>query len=540
MIVIQYLDYLSPHITFYHNGFLSHTSIISGILSIISFVLIVIIAVYFSLDLIKRQNPTTFSFNSFIEDSGKFYFNSSDVFHFISIALGIDGYIDKGVDFTMFRIIGLDVYISNYTEDISKNNHWLYGLCNNENDTKGISHLIKEKFFLQSACIRKYYNATEKKYYDTSDENFRWPVIAHGTYHPEHQYYGIFVQACRNETIGLVLGKGSHCKSFNEINEIVSKPSSTHLFYIDNYVDSLNYKNPNTKFFNRVENSFNRERILTNNINLDPVLVKTHNGLVLDNEEEHIAYTYERNDVLTYDIYDSGFYTIYYFWLSNIQNFYNRKYKRVQDIISDIGGINQFITIISTCINFIFNGYVVLSDTENLLFSSINTVKNNDVKLEKLPVKPIKHENIKNIKINKNISNGNKMIDNLNSKRPNNKDDKNNISHKNISINEKEYNTESIINIIGEKSNKNDKQKIQKINYENKKINNFLNYLVFKLTFEKRNNHLKTFRDFRIKMLSEEHVIKNHLNICNLLKVHQHRNSFKRNSYQLKDLINLL
>ena len=250
MIVIQYLDYLSPHITFYHNGFLSHTSIISAILSIFSFVLIIIIAIYFSLDLIKRQNPTSYFFNRYIEDSWTFYFNTTDCFHFISLALGVDNYIDKGVDFTMFRIIGLDTYVSNYTEDITKNNHWLYGLCNNESDIEGISHLINQKFFLQSACIRKYYNAEENKYYDTSDKNFRWPEMAHGTYHPDHHYYGIFLERCHEETVSLVLGEGSHCKTPEEINQVVSKPSSTHLFYIDYYVDSLNYKNPNTKFFN--------------------------------------------------------------------------------------------------------------------------------------------------------------------------------------------------------------------------------------------------------------------------------------------------
>jgi uncharacterized membrane protein YqaE (UPF0057 family) len=91
---MHYLDFLSPHITFYHNGFLSHTSIISAILSIFSFVLIIIIAIYFSLDLVNRQNPTTFSFNSYIEDSGIFHFNATDCFHFISLALGVDNYIE--------------------------------------------------------------------------------------------------------------------------------------------------------------------------------------------------------------------------------------------------------------------------------------------------------------------------------------------------------------------------------------------------------------------------------------------------------------
>ena len=417
-------------------------------------------------------------------------------------------------------------------------------MCNNESDTKGISHLTNQDFFLKSACIRKYYNAEENKYYDTSDENFRWPAMAHGTYHPKTQFYAIFLERCHEETVGLVLGEGSHCKTPEEINQVVSMPSSTHLFYIDHYVDSLNYKNPNTKFFNRIENSFSRENILTNNINLDPILVKTHNGLVFDNEKEDNAYTYERNDVLTYDIFDSGFYTIYYFWLSNRQNYYERKYKRIQDIISEIGGINQFITIVASYINFLFNDFIVLSDTQKLLFSSIDTVKNGDKKHKKEIAKPNilvksdkleKHNKLKNIK-NNSLRND-KKINNKNSEKSINKNDKNNICPKNISNNDNENNTRSLINLIQEKYSKNSKQKI---NYDNMKINNFFSYLIFKLSFEKKNVHHKIFKDFRIKMLSEKHLMKNHLNVYNLLKVHEHKKNFRRKSYHLKDLINLI
>ena len=547
MIVIKYLDYLSPRITFYHKGFLSHASIMSGILSIFSIFIIITIAVYFSLDLIKRQNPTSFSFNRYIEDSGIFYFNASDAFHFLSLGLARDHHIDNGVDFTIFRVIGIDFYLGSYDVDFSKYNHWLYGLCNNESDTKGISHLIDHTYFLNSACIRKYYNATEDKYYDTSDKDFKWPEMSHGTYHPNKSFYGIFLETCHNETVDLVLGKGSHCKTPQEIKEVVISPSNVHLFYIDNYVDSLNYLNPNTKFFNRVENSFSSQSMLTNNLNIDPILVKTHNGLVLDNVEEDVSYTYERNDVLTKNEEDTGFYTGYYFWLSNRQNYYERKYKRIQDIFSEIGGLNQFVTIIATCINYLFYGYIVLSDTQDLLFSSMNTVKNGERKFKKEIVKPNKLENINklgNIKKLDNLRNKKiiykKNIDNLNTEKTNNKNDKNDkniISHRNISTTENEHNTESIMNIVGEKSNKIEKKKTI---IENKKIDNFLSYLVFKLSFEKKNTHHKIFKDFRMKMISEEHLVKNHLNIYNLLKAHARKKSFKRNSYHLRDLINLV
>ena len=105
---IKNLDYLSPPITFYYKGSLSHSSILSGIISIISIIIIIIIAIYFLLDLIQRKSPNSFYFNSFVEDSGIFPLNASSLFHFISISTLTNGFTNEGVDFTNFRIIGYE------------------------------------------------------------------------------------------------------------------------------------------------------------------------------------------------------------------------------------------------------------------------------------------------------------------------------------------------------------------------------------------------------------------------------------------------
>ena len=61
--ILKNLDILSPQITLYHKGFLSHSSIFSGIISIISFIIIIIFSIYYSLELILRQTPTAYFFN---------------------------------------------------------------------------------------------------------------------------------------------------------------------------------------------------------------------------------------------------------------------------------------------------------------------------------------------------------------------------------------------------------------------------------------------------------------------------------------------
>jgi len=111
---IKRLDYLSPPITFYHQGLLSHASILSGILSVISIIGIISFAVYFSLDIINKRDPNTFTFNSFIEDAGIFPINASSIFHFLSIASLSSNYLNDGVDFTSFNVIGFEDYYEAY------------------------------------------------------------------------------------------------------------------------------------------------------------------------------------------------------------------------------------------------------------------------------------------------------------------------------------------------------------------------------------------------------------------------------------------
>ena len=213
---IKRLDYLSPHITFYHKSFLSHSSIISGILSIISIILIIISVIYFSLEIIEKKEPKIFSFNSFINDSGYFPMNASSLFHFISIATIFSNNEYDGVDFGYFRIIGFEELFDNYLIDKNLNSreHWLYGKCNNETDTEGIAHLVNYDYFERSACIREYFNPKDQKYYDTGDPKFRWPEMAHGTYNKNYKIYNLIIEKCQEDTINYILGENSHCKNF--------------------------------------------------------------------------------------------------------------------------------------------------------------------------------------------------------------------------------------------------------------------------------------------------------------------------------------
>ena len=161
---IRQLDYLSPRVTFYHKGFLSHNSILSGILSIIAITFIIILAIYFSLEIIQRKDPNGYYFPSFVKDAGTFEINTASFFHFISSYTNIMGQNTcEDFDFTAFNVIGTNIYIQNYFSIVKRNglkviDHWLYGYCKKGTHDKELNNLINYDFFEQSICIQKYYN----------------------------------------------------------------------------------------------------------------------------------------------------------------------------------------------------------------------------------------------------------------------------------------------------------------------------------------------------------------------------------------------
>ena len=533
---IKKLDYLSPPVTFYYQGSLSHSSIVSGIISIISILLLFIQIVYYTLDIINRKGVNAFYFNTFRKDVGIYPCNASSFFHFISLGeIGAD-YWREGVDFTRYRILGFETYFTNYLKDknLSKYDHWLYGICNNDTDTKGIGHLIYYQYYENSACIRKYFSSNDQKYYDTSDPKFRWPIIAHGTFHENNIFYNIIIEGCREDSIKLILGEGyDKCKK-----DTTKELNTAYFYFINNYIDVLNYKNPNIKFLYRIENSMYNKGYYQNNLNFNPVIIKSHYGLFLDEIKEETSYIYERNDVTTVDDDNNNIYTAYYFWLKNSVHYYERTYKRIQDVISKIGGITQFVLIVSTYINKFFNQYIVLCDTQILLSSSIHTEKKTNIKMKNKIKKELEKEKTNN------IYNKNNKIENLDNKKPKIENlknrNENNLSKSNNFFNKTEdmYHNS---NFRIQKSENEYNKPIETITHHKKNPKqNFFSFIVFKLFCERKNKWFNIYYNFRTKIISEEHLIKNHLNIYNLLRATENKRRFKRNSYQLKDLIKLI
>ena len=162
---------------------------------------------------------------------------------------------------------------------------------------------------------------------------------------------------------------------------------------------------------------------------------------------------------------------IYYFWLNNRMHYYERAYKKVQDVISSIGGISEVIYFLSIFINYLYNNYIIIYDTKELLSSSIDEKKNirNNITLNTSKVNRI---NIYKDKLNVNIGeNSEKGIFNDITK-----DIENNIiSHKNSN---KKVSFSSKFIDKSEKSKNGKEKNLEIVNNSKSEINNFFQLFI--------------------------------------------------------------
>ena len=84
--------------------------------------------------------------------------------------------------------------------------------------------------------------------------------------------------------------------------------------------------------------------------------------------------------------------------------------------------------------------------------------------------------------------------------------------------------------------NENAKTKLKKSN------STFFRILIYKFCCDKKNTYFDVYSKFRMKIISEEHFIRNHLNIYHLLKLKEKRGNRikKKHSYKIDNLFNLV
>ena len=346
---LRQLDMLSPPITLYYKRKNTHTSLISGVITIVDCVFILSFIILYIISYVKRESPKTYYFNRYVDDIGTFSFKDSNFFNYVQIYSGRSRII-KEYDFNKIEIIGINISIEGYEglPDKAQIPFWVYGRCDNKTDIKGIEHLLNYESFYKSACIKSFYNNKKSKFYDIENENFEWPIINLGVSHPNSSFYGVIVRKCENNSFRLQ--HFEECESQEEIDLYISS-SFISFNTIDHYVDVLNYENPITKYIFTRNDLISSESYNTNNLNFFPGLVKSYDNLFNENSVEKISYFFNHNSQTVSMRENSTCLAAYFIWLQNTQQYYERHYNKLYDLIPLIGGYGSAIIMVSKFIN---------------------------------------------------------------------------------------------------------------------------------------------------------------------------------------------
>ena len=543
---LKELDILSPHITLYYNQKSTHSSVISGVLTIFVYLSILTFVLIYLVRFINRENPTAYFFNRYVDDVGEFSFKNLNFFNFIQITQGKNRAI-KELEFNKIEIIGLNISIEGFKNlaDLSQISHWVYGKCDNKTDIKGVEHLLKNETFFKSACIKKFYNHKNSKYYDINDENFEWPVINEGASSPNASLYGVVIKKCENNSFRLQ--HFGECDSENEINKYLSI-SFISFTTIDHYVDILNYKNPITKFLFNLNNVIKLDSYTTNNLNFYTGLVKSYDDLFFDKSVEQIAYFFHQNTQMTSISQDSKYLCAFYIWLQNTQQYYERRYHKLSEALPEIGGYSSAVMMISKFINYLIFRFRLLFDTQELISKVL--MKNYSVyenirkspSIKKILMESIHQNNIENqtIKVfdpgqkdkiirntensgdgkddkNKNINKRINVINSNNLGEETNRMNKNNEDSLDKAISEQKSNAFETIH------RKYTKNLINNVisHIDKKKSFNCFDYLCYLVFCKKIKYIIKCYEILRRIIISEECMFENFFNIYKLLEIHK-------------------
>ena len=365
MRIFKKFDFLSPPISLYFNTKKTHTSKIGAILAII---MILLVFGYSSLHLysvINRLNVISLVYKKFEWEAGFYPMNSTRLFHFFQIFSSEDGgYFDK-YDSKFIRIY--TTYVHNNLEQSQLHNydHWVFEECREGIDNKDIDIDLFENIenFTNAACMRYYYNSKENKYYSVGDKGFIWPYLEHGISRRDNVYLTTMLEKCSNNSVlTKLLG---NCASDESIEEYVKKYFGFYMYLLDNSVDPTNYTNPIQNYFQIISTGVgNSKTFVENYMHFSPVRMRTKEGDIFSSYTDINSFFFDFNRKGTAESYNKILLKNYYLMQNNL-NIYERRYSGIFDLLSNIGGATQFLFYTFFIINYIYNRYIIIMDTNH-------------------------------------------------------------------------------------------------------------------------------------------------------------------------------
>ena len=388
-------DFLSPEITLFYRGKERHSSIFSGIMSIIFIFIISFFIYYLSCDFLLKKNPDAYFYTRYIEEVDPYYFNDKGFFHFIFFNLQDDYSFD--INDKAFSIIGVTVHDSQFIANNNESlyNHYIYGKCEKSDAGDKFQYFSEEMkiYFSHSFCIKKYYDSQTSNLIEINEKNFTFPKLQYGAASLQNLKYGIYIQSCQNNT---KINKNNCYSDDNYIKKKFEEGLGFSIAFIDQFVDVNDYKKPLKFIFQRISNTFNINSYPANHLNFHPIDLITYEGIFIDNKKEIISFSFEKNEKLTVTN-TKNIYGSFNFWIQNQIDSYSRTYKKIWDIAGGLDGIIEFMILIIRFINLIiFNDFQTINDfNDEIGFNIKKNFKNQNKNCQRL--------NSKNDSINKNL-----------------------------------------------------------------------------------------------------------------------------------------
>ena len=366
---MKQIDYLSPPITLFFFGRRTHTSEIGGLLVICMLIICFSYILYLLTNHFSHNNVTSMFYKKFEYEAGYYSFNSSSLFHFFlvynSAHLNFDVYDPKKIRiYTTFAL--------NIKEDSDwvKNDHWVFDKCQEGIDNKNVDKSLFENIenFSYGACLRYFYNSTIKEYISNDNVNFIWPYMEHGTVQKDNIYVNTIVEKCVNNSISnKVLGG---CNSDSEIDKYLDEHKVLYFYFKDNLVDPTNYLNPVQSYLYAIASGTGKGiSYVENNVHFSPLKIITDVGILFKsyNITNSVFFDQNRKGEAENSL-NSSILVKYNFLIQNNIQIYEREYTNIFNIFSNMVGVVQLLYYIFYSINFLYNKYIILVDTNSLFF----------------------------------------------------------------------------------------------------------------------------------------------------------------------------
>jgi hypothetical protein len=362
-----------------------HSTLFTGLISILVGILAILCTFYFGYDLVFKNSPyiikTTDTSNSFGPH------NFSNLNYNVMIGMQTKDFAYY-VDPTVFYVSASMTIIRNIRNNITGHVD---------------QHFTVEEVGID-LCSKFYKNE------DMIEKNMQFPLNMYYCPEPEKAYmqgywgsdlfvaFRIYFKKCKNTT-----ENNNHCKTPEEISKALQ--GAYFAYEMTSYqFDQLNFDQPFKRIFADNYNIVNSQLSLEYAMGFESLELESDSGLVFKDSQKY--YVLDYHEKIFYKLGDSESFVSFTFEGTTSKTIYIRSYAKLQTVVTQIGGFMKFILIMASFISnfisenhFYFDYFNQLLTRENMLVSDKSNFKTSNINYKKLNIERITKMNLLSSKV---------------------------------------------------------------------------------------------------------------------------------------------